>query len=203
MYEILSLSFFYPRSKEFVQLRACLEIPKLKKSVYTLPDYYGLAQDFKGLRVEAYLTSELEEEYNRLFMQDHPCCPVLERDYGATNVVAITRAISDILSYYKEASLPLPSFLKEFPDHAIAELDLMRTLTAKEIDAESKGLPDEAEKYRAIQRKFLKDHLGKWFLGLCSTLSKAARVSLYADVARLGSLFVTGEMRFLEIAKSN
>jgi len=197
LYEILSFSFFYPRSKEFVQLRACLEIPKLKKAVYALPAYYGLGDDFKPIRIEAYQTSELEQEFNRLFIAYPPACPVLERDYGPSNLPSVTRTINEIQSYYKEVGLRLPQFLQTFPDHIIAELEFMRTLTDKEMDAERKGSSAEANGYRGMEGKFLREHLGMWFPSFCSALSKA-RLGLYVDVASLGTRFLAGEIRFLE-----
>jgi len=100
------------------------------------------------------------------------------------------RAI-DVTRLYREAGAEMDREIKELPTHVGVELAFMSFLCEREAkavdtDAHTPSGHDEAtgaERYRQLQKRFLRQHLNSWFPQLRLEIQAKAASSLYRGLA--------------------
>ena len=144
-------------------------------------------------------TSHLQSQHRRIFSHVVSAdCPPCETLYTARHVFQETADLSDIAGFYRAFGLQLAG--KERPDHITVELEFMHFLTYKEAYAFSHHGSAKARLCREAERKFLRDHLGRWAARFGQRLAQKAGSGYYGCVACLLEAWVSAEMDFLRMA---
>ena len=112
-------------------------------------------------------------------------CPMNEIEYGDIKADPLFQPhrLSDLGAFFAAFGLELTPDAAERIDHVSIELEFMSVLAAKEAHAlEHKFEGDALATLRDAQKKFLREHLGRW------TPAFARRLARMADGTVLGAL---------------
>jgi DMSO reductase family type II enzyme chaperone len=143
-------------------------------------------------------TSHLQSQHRRIFSHVVSTdCPPCETLYTARHVFQETADLSDIAGFYRAFGLQLAE--KERPDHITVELEFMHFLTYKEAYAFSHHGPAKARLCREAERKFVRDHLGRWGTRFAQRLAQKAGGGYYGCVASLLETYLPTELDFLRV----
>ncbi len=124
-----------------------------------------------------------------------------ETEFGLPHEFRQSQEMADIAGFYQAFGFRVGGELRERPDHLAVELEFMYVLALKEAVAASIGQQDRVEICLEAQRKFIRDHLGRW-VGLFSKAldqSTAERGGMnvpegpYPRLARLAAGFVSAD----------
>lgn len=136
-------------------------------------------------------SEELAAEYERLF-EGAVLCPPYETSYEADPFRA-ARQLADVAGFYRAFGAEAQGPAAERPDHAGCELEFLAFLAAGRAAAEASGDRERAAIAAEVEDAFLRDHLGRWLPAFCRRVESEAD-GFYAALARLGGLFVAGEL---------
>jgi len=206
MYRFLAKAFLYP-------MKDSLKVLTLDGSSDALEGFSVLhptSSDFQdALRQlnhtlnggEKWLTLEnLEFEYNRLFAHlGSAKCPPYETEFGHDNVFQKTQAMADIAGFYYAYGLDVADENAERVDFISTELEFMSFLALNEAYAFEKDISEQMEICLDTQRKFLRDHLGRWISVFVKILMKSTDNRFYRDIGRLTMLFLREEAVRLDV----
>ena len=129
-------------------------------------------------------------------------CPMNEIEYGDPNADPLFQPhrLADLAAFYRVFGLEIAENAAERHDHLCIELEFMSVLAAKEayaiVHTESSGGLAPA---RDAQRKFLRQHLGRWVMAFAGRLAVEAENKVLAALARLLRTFVEEECQYLRI----
>ena len=153
----------------FCRLRACWQIVR------------------QGLdKTAAALTAQLRRDNFELFQAacvtafGHAArgdCPLNEIEYGDLKADPLFQPhrLADLAAFYRAFGLEVANGAAERPDHIGMELEFMSVLAAKEAYAYEHQLDDDqCALCRDAQKKFLREHLGRWSPGFARRLARAA-----------------------------
>ncbi|OHB70164.1 MAG: hypothetical protein A2W23_01315 [Planctomycetes bacterium RBG_16_43_13] len=196
-YKLFSLAFLKP-DDELKNL--------LKKGEFQL----SIEDAFKRLNVSSYKLNisgetidNLEETYYMVFGHSTPKeYPPYETEYGVSHVFMQSQELADISGFYKAFGLDISKSAFERLDHITVELEFMAYLTFKEAHAIREGNPKNIELCRDAQRKFFKDHIGRWVPAFANRLKKAFDTTFYTQVAQALKAFLDAEANFLSVDPS-
>lgn len=125
-------------------------------------------------------------------------CPLNEIEYGDVKADPLFQPhhLADLAAFYRAFGLDVAPDAGERQDHISMELEFMSVLTAKEAYAIEHQLDnDEQGTCRAAQKKFLREHLGRWTPAFCRRLTGAATHPLMQRLAEFTKIFVESECR--------
>lgn len=128
-------------------------------------------------------------------------CPMNEIEYGDIKADPLFQPhrLSDLGAFFAAFGLELMADAAERIDHVSIQLEFMSVLAAKEAHALEHQADDEnVSVLRDAQKKFLREHLGRW------SPAFARRLARMADKTALGALGqMLGEFVKLECARLN
>ncbi len=145
--------------------------------------------------VEAPELDNLAAERLRLFEKGD--CPPYEGSYRSEEDPLKDAIMADIAGFYRAFGLEPRN---ELPDHLVSELEFMGLLCLKESRAMLGPDHEAAEIARDAQRKFLRDHLGRWVERFQAAIRMKSRVSLYPRLADILVDFIESEMDLLGVS---
>ncbi len=144
--------------------------------------------------------SGLDSEFVRLFSPSvDGNCPPYETEYTGAHVFMGAQQLADVAGFYRAFGLTVSSRLRDRPDHIAAELEFMYVLALKEARAFARGERANAGLCRDAQRKFLRDHLGRWLGAYSHRLSARAGEGFYDALAGVARAFVERDARRLRV----
>lgn len=127
---------------------------------------------------------DLQSEHRRVFSNVITLdCPPYETLFGNDHVFGQSQAMGDIAGFYKAFGLELSRDIHERLDHLSVELEFMHFLAYKESYARCH---DGAEKTQIVvdaQKKFVKDHIGRWVPLFARMLAKKADTGFFRYIA--------------------
>jgi TorA maturation chaperone TorD len=124
-------------------------------------------------------------------------CPPCEAFYTAKEIFQETSELADIAGFFKAFGLTLAE--SERVDYISVELEFMHLLTYKEAYAQTHHDPAKARFCRETQRKFIRDHLGRWGTHFARLLDQKSDGGYYSSLAALLEKFVSSEVAFLRV----
>lgn len=143
---------------------------------------------------------DLEKEYNRMFAHlGSAKCPPYETEYGHDNVFQKTEAMADIAGFYKAYCLEVSDSNSERVDFLSTELEFMAYLSHQEAYAMNNGEDEHLEICLDTQRKFMKDHLGRWTGVFAKILATTTTKKFYEAAGRQLEQFVGSELERLNV----
>jgi hypothetical protein len=102
--------------------------------------------------------------------------------------------LADLAAFYRAFALEIADDAGERPDHLCVELEFMAVLAAKEAWALEHQLDADAlAVVRDAQKKFLREHLGRWTPAFTRRLEREAGPGPLAALARFTREFVLAE----------
>lgn len=111
-----------------------------------------------------------------------------------------------VIRLYREAGATLDSTCTELPTHVGVELSFMSFLCQCEVNTlrvlherseDAEQIPSDCATYRALQTRFLRDHLGEWFPRLSQVIQAHARSPLYSGLALVSEEFLSQDLDHL------
>lgn len=204
IYLLFSNAFLYPEEELFTKIQDGLIIKELQdygggldSSVQT--GFFKTIQNLK-LSLEGITLEKLQAEYLRIF--GHTIskeCPPYATEYGGMHIYQRTHELGDIAGFYKAFGVEISDKIRERLDHISTQLEFMYFLAYKEAFAQEHHGKEKSEICLEAQRKFLKDHLGRWAPLFLDRLDKKAESGFYKGLAQLTKYFLDFETRFLNV----
>jgi len=138
-------------------------------------------------------------DYTRLFLGP---ARVVAKPYGSVWLDAqetmMGHSTLAVLDLYREGGFEIEDGFRELPDHIAAELEFLYLLIHRENRAHRQGDGDELRQVRALARRLLGEHLGRWVGPFTRAVRAEAEAAFYRQLAELTERFVSGEARAIE-----
>lgn len=220
LYLLLSWSMLYPEDDEFLDYvqsgefvedaRTALE--SLRQGLEGIGGERArtkLAAVAKSLdQVESLVASEcvnwqlsdLQAEHRRVFSNVITLdCPPYETLFGNDHVFGQAHVMGDIAGYYRAFGVELSKDIHERMDHLSVELEFMHFLAYKESYARCHDGADKTQIVVDAQKKFVKEHIGRWVPLFCRMLVKKADSGFFRHMADFGSDWMDFEAAYLGV----
>jgi len=205
MYQILSACFLYPAEKNL----EILKNPDFQDYATNLiKSYEGIDTGVELKRClnevqKAYSDTSVEalqRIYNRIV--GHTIskeCPLFETQYGAAHVFQQVHELGDIQGFYKAFGLDVSDVERERCDHVSVELEFMHFLLYKQAYALENHGDEKAQVCVDAQKKFLKEHVGKWVPLFAILFGRKAEEGFYYALSALAKEFLRLEMKLMDV----
>lgn len=200
MYQVLSGCFVYPVEKNLASLKSLdfevfkAEVVQCFSSVDNSAELKKLLDKLQELYCKTPI-SELQKLYQRLVGHTiSKDCPLFETQYGAADVFQQTHELADIQGFYKAFGLDSSDVEKERCDHISVELEFMHILLYKQAYAQENHGEEKALICEDAQKKFLKEHIGKWVPLFTILFGRKAEDGFYHALSAVTREFLRLEM---------
>jgi DMSO reductase family type II enzyme chaperone len=123
-------------------------------------------------------------------------CPLNEIEYGDIKADPLFQPhrLADLAAFYRAFGLEVTQDAGERHDHICMELEFMCVLAAKEAYAlEHQFDGDQLTQCRDAQKKFLREHLGRWTPAFCRRLATATGEPALRALAEFARAFIESE----------
>jgi len=123
-------------------------------------------------------------------------CPLNEIEYGDLNADPLFQPhrLADLAAFYRAFGLEVADGAAERPDHIGLELEFMSVLAAREAYALEQQFDDDLLAVcRDAQKKFLREHLGRWSPAFARRLARNAIHETLGGFAKFLADFVGAE----------
>lgn len=221
IYLLISWSLLYPEDEEFLDYLRCGEFvedgraaldtlhamldgnggERAVQKIYALKKQLDLAETLIASECANWQLSDLQSEHRRVFSNVITLdCPPYETLFGNDHVFAQSHVMGDISGFYKAFGVELSKDIHERLDHLSVEFEFMHFLAYKESYSRCH---DGAEKTQIVvdaQKKFVKNHIGRWVPLFCRMLAKKADSGLFKLVADMTGDWMEFETVFLGVA---
>jgi putative dimethyl sulfoxide reductase chaperone len=130
-------------------------------------------------------------------------CPINEIEYGDLKADPLFQPhrLADLAAFYHAFGLEVCSSAGERQDHLSVEFEFMSVLTAQEAHAlNTRPAPEAAVICREAQRKFLREHLGRWTPAFTRRLYRDVGDRALGALAQFALAFVQCECRRLGVS---
>ena len=123
-------------------------------------------------------------------------CPLNEIEYGDIKADPLFQPhrLADLAAFYRAFGLEVTTDAGERQDHLCLELEFMCVLAAKEAYAHEHQLDaDQLAQCRDAQKKFLREHLGRWTPAFTRRLAAATNEPTLRALAEFTRAFIESE----------
>ena len=221
IYLLLSWSYLYPEDDEFLDYlqsgefvedgRAALQslTGALENEVDEEAEEHlgAIARHLDGL--ENWASSEginwdiqdLRDEHRRVFSNVIALdCPPYETLFGNDHVFGQSYVMGDISGFYTAFGLQLAQDIHERLDHLSVELEFLHFLAYKESYALCHDGPEKVKTVVDAEKKFVKEHIGRWVPLFSGMLKKKADYGLYKIIADITTEWVAFDVALLGVS---
>jgi putative dimethyl sulfoxide reductase chaperone len=125
-------------------------------------------------------------------------CPINEIEYGDLKADPLFQPhrLADLAAFYRAFGLELGPDAGERHDHLAVQLEFMAVLTAQEASGQPfRESSESLDLCRDAQRKFLREHLGRWTPAFARRLRRAVGDGPLGCLAHFTLVFVESECR--------
>ncbi|MBI5854363.1 MAG: molecular chaperone TorD family protein, partial [Nitrospirae bacterium] len=126
-------------------------------------------------------------------------CPPYETLFGNDHVFGQSQVMGDIAGFYKAFGVELSRDVHERLDHLSVELEFMHFLAYKESYARCHDGSDKVQIVVDAQKKFVKDHIGRWVPLFAKMLVRKADSGLFKLVADFLNDWMEFEAAYLAV----
>jgi TorA maturation chaperone TorD len=221
LYLLVSWSQLYPEDDEFLDYVQCGEFVEDGRAALDALDQAldGIGGERAKLKlvllrkqfdqIEKVVASEcvnwqltdLQAEHRRVFSNVITLdCPPYETLFGNDHVFAQSQVMGDIAGFYRAFGVELSKDIHERLDHLSVEFEFMHFLAYKESYSRCHDGADKTQIVLDAQKKFVKNHIGRWVPLFCRMLVKKASSGFYKHVADLMAEWMDFEVAFLGVA---
>ncbi len=221
LYLLISWSLLYPEDDEFLDYlqsgefvedgRAAIEgltaalsaqaNEKAKAKLAALHKQLDNIEQWVATECTHWTLNDLQSEHRRVFSNVITLdCPPYETLFGNDHVFGQAHVMGDIAGFYKAFGLELSRDIHERLDHLSVELEFMHFLAYKESYARCH---DGAEKTQIVvdaQKKFVKDHIGRWVPLFSRMLVKKADKGFFRYMAEFTADCIEFDAAYLGVS---
>lgn len=188
-FKLLAACFYEPDKELFLQEGVCDNLAALLEACQG--GEAATAARMMKAALEEQSEEELQVEFARLFVGPFE---LVAPPYGSVYLEGTRRLMGDstlaVLKMYQEFELALD--VHEAPDHIALELEFMHYLCLREANALEENSEDEAHRLAEAQAYFMKNFLGPWLAGFCSSIRNGTDIPYYRHLADCLEGFATG-----------
>ncbi len=220
LYLLVSWGYLFPEDDEFLDYlqsgefvedgRAALEglRKELQKvggkeaedRLQAVADHFYSIEEWISSEGENWNIQDLRDEHRRVFSNVIALdCPPYETLFGNDHVFGQSYVMGDIAGFYSAFGLQLSPDIHERLDHLSVELEFMHYLSYKESYA---ILHDGAEKLKTVveaEKKFVKDHIGRWVPLFSGMLKRKADYGFYKILAEFTADWMAFDIAYLGV----
>ncbi|TMQ28858.1 MAG: molecular chaperone TorD family protein [Nitrospirae bacterium] len=221
LYLLVSWSLLYPEDDEFLDYVQCGEFvedgraaidamdtaldgiggERAKQKLVLLRKQFDQIEKVVASECVNWQLSDLQAEHRRVFSNVITLdCPPYETLFGNDHVFAQSQVMGDIAGFYRAFGVELSKDIHERLDHLSVEFECMHFLAYKESYSRCHDGADKTQIVLDAQKKFVKNHIGRWVPLFCRMLVKKAASGLYQHVADLMAEWMDFEVAFLCVA---
>lgn len=220
VYLLISWSLLYPEDEEFLDYLRCGEFvedgrtaldalgvalgvdgnQRAKDKLVALKKQLELVEGLISSECVNWQLSDLQSEHRRVFSNVITLdCPPYETLFGNDHVFAQSHVMGDISGFYKAFGVELSKDIHERLDHLSVEFEFMHFLAYKESYSLCHDGPEKTQIVVEAQKKFVKNHIGRWVPLFCRMLAKKADSGLFKLVADMTVDWMEFETAFLAV----
>jgi len=221
LYLLLSWSYLYPEDDEFLDylqsgefvedgraalenLRSALENhggDEAQESLDAIEKHFGEVENWTSSEGVNWGVQDLRDEHRRVFSNVIALdCPPYETLFGNDHVFGQSYVMGDISGFYTAFGLQLSQDIHERLDHLAVELEFLHYLAYKESYALCHDGPEKVKTVVDAEKKFVKEHIGRWVPLFSEMLKNKADYGLYKCIADLTTAWVNFEIHFLSVS---
>jgi TorA maturation chaperone TorD len=220
MYLLFSWSLLYPEDEEFLDYLQCGEFvedgraaldgmraaldglggERAKQKIAALQKQFDQIEKLVSAECVNWQLTDLQSEHRRVFTNVITLdCPPYETLFGNDHVFAQSHVMGDIAGFYKAFGVELSKDIHERLDHLSVEFEFMHFLTYKESYSRCHDGIEKTDIVVEAQKKFVKNHIGRWVPLFCRMLAKKADSGLFKLIADSMSDWMDFEVAFLGV----
>jgi TorA maturation chaperone TorD len=220
MYLLFSWSLLYPEDEEFLDYLQCGEFvedgraalegmrtaldglggERAKQKIAALQKQFDQIERLVSAECVNWQLTDLQSEHRRVFTNVITLdCPPYETLFGNDHVFAQSHVMGDIAGFYKAFGVELSKDIHERLDHLSVEFEFMHFLTYKESYSRCHDGIEKTDIVVEAQKKFVKNHIGRWVPLFCRMLAKKADSGLFKLIADSMSDWMDFEVAFLGV----
>lgn len=220
IYLLFSWSLLYPEDEEFLDYLQCGEFvedgraaleglrvaldgiggDRAIQKIALMKKQFDQIEKLVSAECVNWQIGDLQTEHRRVFTNVITLdCPPYETLFGNDHVFAQSHVMGDIAGFYKAFGVELSKDVHERLDHLSVELEFMHFLTYKESYSRCHDGMDKTDIVVDAQKKFLRNHIGRWVPLFCRMLSKKSDTGLFKLIADSMSEWMDFEVAFLGV----
>ncbi|MGC3974561.1 MAG: molecular chaperone TorD family protein [Nitrospira sp.] len=220
IYLLFSWSLLYPEDEEFLDYLQCGEFvedgraaldglrlaldgiggDRAVQKIALMKKQFDQIEKLVSAECVNWQIGDLQTEHRRVFTNVITLdCPPYETLFGNDHVFAQSHVMGDIAGFYKAFGVELSKDVHERLDHLSVELEFMHFLTYKESYSRCHDGIDKTEIVVDAQKKFVKNHIGRWVPLFCRMLAKKSDTGLFKLIADCMSEWMDFEVAFLGV----
>lgn len=220
IYLLISWSMLYPEDDEFLDYlrsgefvedgRAALETleamldghggQRAAQALETIKKQFDQMETLVASEYANWQLSDLQAEHRRVFSNVITLdCPPYETLFGNDHVFAQSHVMGDIAGFYRAFGLELSKDIHERLDHLSVEFEFMHFLAYKESYSRCHDGVEKTTIVVEAQKKFVKNHIGRWVPLFCRMLAKKADTGLFKLMADITAEWIDFETAFLGV----
>jgi TorA maturation chaperone TorD len=220
IYLLVSWTMLYPEDDEFLDYlqsgefvedgRSALESltraldgiggERARAKLSAISKYLDQIESWVSSECANWQLADLQAEHRRVFSNVITLdCPPYETLFGNDHVFGQAHTMGDIAGFYRAFGVELSKDIHERMDHLSVELEFMHFLAYKESYARCH---DGAEKTQIVvdaQKKFVKEHVGRWVPLFARMLVKKADSGFFRLMADLSSDWIDFDAAYLGV----
>jgi putative dimethyl sulfoxide reductase chaperone len=220
IYLLFSWSLLYPEDEEFLDYLQCGEFvedgraaldgmqaaldgiggERARQKIAALQKQLDQIEKLVSAECVNWQLADLQSEHRRVFTNVITLdCPPYETLFGNDHVFAQSHVMGDIAGFYKAFGVELSKDIHERLDHLSVEFEFMHFLTYKESYSRCHDGVEKTDIVVDAQKKFVKNHIGRWVPLFCRMLAKKADSGLFKLIADSMSDWMDFEVAFLGV----
>ncbi|MDP1947092.1 MAG: molecular chaperone TorD family protein [Nitrospirota bacterium] len=220
LYLLVSWSLLYPEDDEFLDYVQCGEFvedgraaidaldaaldgiggERAKQKLVLLRKQFDQVGKVVASECANWQLIDLQAEHRRVFSNVITLdCPPYETLFGNDHVFAQSQVMGDIAGFYRAFGVELSKDIHERLDHLSVEFEFMHFLAYKESYSRCHDGADKTQIVLDAQKKFVKNHIGRWVPLFCLMLGKKADSGLYKHISDLMAEWMDFESAFLGV----
>lgn len=220
LYLLMSWSYLYPEDDEFLDylqsgefvedgraalssLRGALSTPiapEIEETLDTIADHFHAVEEWVSSEGVNWEIQDLRDEHRRVFSNVIALdCPPYETLFGNDHVFGQSYVMGDIAGFYSAFGVQLSQDIHERLDHLSVELEFLHFLAYKESYALCHDGPEKQKTVLDAEKKFVKEHVGRWVPLFSGMLKKKAEYGFYKMIADLTAQWVAFEIAYLGV----
>lgn len=220
LYLLVSWSLLYPEDDEYLDYVQCGEFvedgraaidaldvalegiggERAKQKLVYLRKQFDQIEKVVASECVNWQLTDLQAEHRRVFSNVITLdCPPYETLFGNDHVFAQSQVMGDIAGFYRAFGVELSKDIHERLDHLSVEFEFMHFLAYKESYSRCHDGADKTQIVLDAQKKFVKNHIGRWVPLFCRMLVKKADSGIYKHIADLMAEWMDFEAAFLGV----
>jgi len=173
---------------------------RAKQKLASLKRYLDQIEEWVASECANWSLSDLQAEHRRVFSNVITLdCPPYETLFGNDHVFGQAHVMGDIAGFYKAFGVELSRDIHERLDHLSVELEFMHFLSYKESYARCHDGADKIQIVEDAQKKFVKEHIGRWVPMFSRMLLKKADAGFFRMMAEFSSEWMDFDVAYLGV----